>query len=255
MKASEHPLGAFCYMESGSIDVQSSHHFYRGLFGWGVEESPFPDGGSYTRFLMEGLPVAGFFSVDAGHPDLSALPTQWWPFVSVASLKEALRHAVELGAVPFGDVVEVPGEFSAVEIHDPSGAILGLWQAEAHIGSSYVDEVGALTWVDLVTPEPGEAAAFYGALFGWTVEHDRERETYKYFSSGGKVRAGLAKSDSGTAAWRAHVGVSDFVGATTAAVDLGGAVNVVASDVSGLGRRAEVRDPNGISLMVVETMA
>ena len=68
-----HPKGAFCFMESGSVDMGLSHRFYGGLFGWGVEEHQFPDGGSYTRFLIRDLPVAGVFSVPADQ-DPSALP-------------------------------------------------------------------------------------------------------------------------------------------------------------------------------------
>ena len=40
-----HPKGAFCFMESGSVDMGLSHRFYGGLFGWGVEEHQSPDGG------------------------------------------------------------------------------------------------------------------------------------------------------------------------------------------------------------------
>ena len=29
---------------------------------------------------------------------------------------------------------------------------------------------GAFSWSELVTPQPADAAGFYGNLFGWTVE-------------------------------------------------------------------------------------
>jgi predicted enzyme related to lactoylglutathione lyase len=242
-------------MESGSVDVESSHRFYGGLFDWVVDEKAFASGGSYTRFLMQDLPVAGVFSVEADQ-DLSALPAQWWPFVSVANVKTALNQAVALGAVPFGDVVEVPGVFSAAEFLDPAGTICGLWQAGTHIGANYIDEAGALTWTDLATPDPSAAASFYGELFGWTVEseNDLKSGTYKFFTSDGAVRAGLTRSDSAASpSWRPHVGVSNFDATTAAANNLGGVVGVEASNVVGLGRRAAVEDPNGISLMLIET--
>lgn len=249
-----HPEGAFCFMESGSVDMGLSHRFYGGLFGWGVEEHQFPERGSYTRFLIRNLPVAGVFSVDT-EEDVSALPAQWWPFVSVGNVRQVLEHAVSLGAVPYGEVVERPGVFSAVEIVDPAGSLCGLWQAGTHIGANYIDEAGALTWTDLVTPDPSAAASFYGELFGWTVESDgRESGTYDFFASDGVVRAGLARSDSADAAsWRAHVGVREFDAATAAAAKLGGVVDAEASHVPGLGRRAAVTDPNGISLMIIES--
>jgi predicted enzyme related to lactoylglutathione lyase len=242
-------------MESGSVDVESSHRFYGGIFDWGVDEKAFASGGSYTRFLMRDLPVAGVFSVEADQ-DLSALPAQWWPFVSVENVTTVLKKAVALGAVQFGDVVEVPGVFSAAEFVDPSGALCGLWQAGTHIGASFIDEAGALTWIDLVTPDPSAAASFYGVLFGGTVESEdlKSGTTYDFFTSDGAVRGGLTRSDSAdTPSWRAHVGVTDFDAATAVAANLGGVVGAEASNVPGLGRRAAVKDPNGISLMLIET--
>lgn len=241
-------------MESGSVDPALSHRFYEGLFDWGVDEHPFPSGGSYTRFLMQDLPVAGVFSIETGQ-DLSALPPQWWPFVSVENVKTVLEQAVALGAVPFGDVVEVPGVFSAAEFRDPAGALCGLWQAGTHIGANFLDESGALTWTDLVTPDPSEAASFYGRLFDWTVEsHHLESGTYHFFASDGAVRGGLASSNSSdTPSWRAHVGVRDFDAAVSVAAKLGGVVGEEAKSVPGLGRRAAVTDPNGISLALIET--
>jgi len=241
-------------MESGSVDTELSRRFYGGLFDWGVDEHLFPSGGSYTRFLMQDLAVAGVFSVEADQ-DLSALPSQWWPFVSVENVTTVLEQAVALGAVPFGDVVEVPGVFSAAEFLDPAGALCGLWQAGTHIGANYIDEAGALTWTDLVTPDPSTAASFYGQLFGWTVEsEDLTSGTYDFFTSDGAVRGGLTRSDSAVApSWRAHVGVRDFDAATAVVANLGGVVGAEASSVPGLGRRAAVKDPTGISLMLIET--
>lgn len=255
VQAYAHPAGTYCFMESGSVDVDLSNRFYVGLFDWGVDEHPFPNGGSYTRFLKRDMAVAGVFSVEPDQ-DLSALPAQWWPFVSVGNVKAFLKNAVALGAVPFGEVVEVPGAFSAAEFVDPSGAICGLWQAGSHIGASFVDEAGALTWIDLATPDPSAAAAFYGELFGWTVESEdlKAGATYEFFASDGSVRGGLTRSDSAaTPSWRAHVGVIDLDAATTVAANLGGVVGAEASDVPGLGRRVAVKDPNGISLMLIET--
>lgn len=248
-----HPVGTFCFMESGSAEMAVSHRFYASLFDWGVDEHSFPDGGSYTRFLVRGLPVAGAFSVEA-HQDLSMLPGQWWPFVAVESVETALGQAVSLGAVPLGDVVDVPGEFAAAEFRDPSGAVCGLWQPRAHIGARVITEVGALTWTDLSTPDPTTAASFYGELFGWTIGSEgAEAETYDFFTSDGAVVAGLTACESVDAPWwRPHVGVSDFDAAIAVAFELGGNVGEDAPDVPGLGRRVAVEDPNGISLMLIE---
>ena len=253
VQALRHPVGTMCFMESGSVDVEVSHSFYAAVFDWGVDDHSFPTGGSYTRFLLQDLPVAGAFSVDADQ-DLSILPDQWWPFVCVESVDAVLQHAVSLGAVPLGDVVDVPGEFSAAEFRDPSGAICGMWQPRSHVGARFTKEVGALSWTDLATPDPTAAASFYGELFGWTLgSEDMKSQTYGFFTSDGAVVAGLARSDSAEAPWwRPHVGVKDLDAAIATAVELGGELGGEAPDVPGLGRRVAVKDPIGIRLMLIE---
>lgn len=241
-------------MESGSANPELTRRFYADLFDWGTEVHAFPDGGSYTRFLLRDLPVAGAFSVEADN-DLARLPTQWWPFVSVASVAAALNRAVALGASPLGDVVNVPGEFAAAEFIDPSGAICGVWQADAHTGAQFIGEAGALSWTDLSTPDPSAAVAFYEALFGWAhASVEACAGSYKFFTLDGEVVAGLSRSDSPEASWwRPHVGVNDFDTALASALEFGGDVGAEVPYVAGLARRAMVADPNGIRLMVIES--
>lgn len=249
----QHAVGTFCFMESGSASLQLSRRFYGRLLGWGADVHAFADGGSYTRFLVRGLPVAGAFSVDANH-DLARLPTHWWPFVSVADISAVMEQATSLGATPLGDVVDVAGEFAAAEFRDPSGAVCGLWQARAHIGARLTGEAGALSWTDLSTPDPSAAAAFYGELFGWAREpNGADTGSYEFVSLDGVVVTAFSRSDSAAAWWRPHVGVNDFDAALALAAEFGRDVTTDAH-VPSLGRRAMVTDPNGIRLMLIEPM-
>lgn len=254
---SAHSPGTFCFIESGSVDIDSSHRFYVGLFRWGVDERLLPSGESYTRFLMRDKPVAGMYGVGADH-DFKAIPPQWLSYVSVEDAAATLENAIGLGATSFGDVVGVPGVVTVAEFTDPAGAVCGLWQPGTHIGANYVGEPGALTWNELVTPEPVSAASFYCDLFGWTVETlELHSGTYHLFGNGSTLKAGMKTSSSAvddvSPSWRAHVGVSDLDEATTSIVELGGSIEEEANRIPGLGRRAAVRDPLGISFLVVET--
>lgn len=248
-----HASGTFCYMESGSASAERTRRFYIDLLDWGTEVSAFPDGGSYTRFLLRDRPVAGFFSVAL--EDLARLPMQWWPFVAVDSVDAVLERAIALGASPLGDVVNVPGEFAAAEFIDPSGAICGVWQAGAHTGAQFVGEAGALSWTDLSTPDPSGAADFYGELFGWAhVSAEDGAESYGFFTLDGAVVGGLSGSEASAASWwRPHVGVNHFDLALARASDFGGGVGIELRRVAGLARRAMVTDPNGIRLMLIES--
>ena len=66
-------------------------------------------------------------------------------------------------APPF-DVMDA-GRMAVVQ--DPTGAMFELWQAKEHIGAGLVNEPGAFTWTELITPDIPKAAAFYNAVLGW----------------------------------------------------------------------------------------
>lgn len=53
-------------------------------------------------------------------------------------------------------------------ITDPTGAAVGLWQANRHIGATLVNETGTLIWNELLTDKPDLALAFYEAVVGLT---------------------------------------------------------------------------------------
>jgi predicted enzyme related to lactoylglutathione lyase len=255
VKLAAHPPGAFCFIEAGSADLEVSHRFYKGLFGWEVEERSLPNGGRYTRFLMQGRPVAGMYGV--AHQGVTAVPSQWLSYVSVEDAVATLNTAVRFGATPFGDVVEVPGVVTVAEFVDPAGAVCGLWQPGTHIGASYVGEPGTLTWNELLTPDPGAAASFYCNVFGWTHETEElPSGRYHFFKSGDTLRGGMAAIGPGMRGvspwWRPHLGVSDLVAAISTVAELGGSVNEDPLD-SGLRRRTVVRDSVGLDFMLIES--
>ena len=223
-----HPPGAFCFIEAGSADMEVSHRFYKGLFGWEVDERSLPNGGRYTRFLMRGMPVAGMYG--GAEKEVMAIPSQWLSYVSVDDAVATLTIAVENGATPFGDVVEVPGAVTVAEFVDPAGAICGLWQPGTHIGASYVGEPGTFVWNELLTPNPDAAASFYCNVFGWTHETEElPTGLYHFFKSGKTLRGGMAAISPGILEvspwWRPHIGVSDLDAAIATLTELGGSMN------------------------------
>lgn len=244
-------------MESGSLDIESSNRFYEGLFGWEVDSRLLSGGSSYTRFLMRGRPVAGIYGVGADE-DVVPIPSQWLSYVSVENAVATLEKAVELGATPFGDVVEVPGVVTVAEFVDRDGAICGLWQPGTHIGTNYLGEPGALTWNDLLTSDPASAVSFYCDLFGWRLETAKlPSGTFHFFRNEDTLLAGASITSAATSAvspsWRAHIGVGDLNAAMAKITNLGGLAEVEAIRVPGLGRRAAVKDSTGVSLMLIET--
>jgi predicted enzyme related to lactoylglutathione lyase len=58
-------------------------------------------------------------------------PSAWMPYVAVSDVAGATKKAQSLGATVLRDVTEVPGMGSFTIISDPTGAIIGLWEAKA----------------------------------------------------------------------------------------------------------------------------
>ena len=53
-------------------------------------------------------------------------------------------------------------------VADPTGAIVGLWQADQHIGATLVNETGTVIWNELITDKPESVLAFYETVLGMT---------------------------------------------------------------------------------------
>jgi predicted enzyme related to lactoylglutathione lyase len=109
---------------------------------------------------------------------------------------------------------------------------------------------GTPCWVDLTTPDPAAAAAFYGTVFGWTVREVMPG-VYSYFERDGATVAGLSPlNDAQRAAgmppsWSMYVRVADADEAASRARELGGTVAVAPLAIEGAGRMTAVADPQG----------
>jgi predicted enzyme related to lactoylglutathione lyase len=107
---------------------------------------------------------------------------------------------------------------------------------------------GTPYWVDLTSPDPDAAAAFYGELFGWTntVATEPEAGGHRTFSLDGKAVAGVGPLQEGQhVAWTTFMSTVD-ADATVAAVDAaGGKVLMPAIDILDYGRMALFADPAG----------
>lgn len=252
-----HPPGTFCFIEAGSADIEAAHRFYGGLLGWEGDDRLLPDGSRYTRFLLQGRPVAGMYGI-RGEQEAVAIPSQWVSYVSVEDAVATLEKAIDFGATRFGDVVEVPGIVTVAEFVDPGGALCGLWQPGAHIGSGYVDEPGTCTWNELLVSDFTTAAVFYCNVFDWTHEtRELPSGPYHFFRSGPALRGGMTtiSSEMGevSPSWRAHIAVTDLDAAMSKVTVLGGFVNEGAvDDIPEIGRRTAVRDPAGIGFTLME---
>lgn len=112
--------------------------------------------------------------------------------------------------------------------------------------SSYAP--GTPSWVDLGSPDVGEANAFYSGVFGWDVDamDDPEAGGYGMYRLRGRSVAGFGPAQNpGPPFWSVYVTVADVDAATELVGPAGGTVVVPPMDVMTAGRMAVYQDPNG----------
>jgi predicted enzyme related to lactoylglutathione lyase len=192
-------------------DVDAAKSFYATLFGWDYDERPLGEGAVYTIARLHGGSVAALFTDDQ--------PPHWNCYVTVASADEAAARAPELGGSVIAEPFDVFTAGRMAMLSDPAGATLVVWQPGENIGAARVNEPGALTWNDLVTPDPDTAMSFYGSLFGWTFED--VGGGYRVISNQGRSNGGITRMD-GPASWMPYFGHADVEGLTSSIGQLGG---------------------------------
>ncbi|MGD0472372.1 MAG: VOC family protein [Candidatus Velthaea sp.] len=114
----------FVHVELSTTDTDKAKGFYSKLFGWKLQDMEMPVG-TYTMIdvgdgtgggmLKQLIPGAG---------------SAWMAYVLVDDIKAATAQAKALGATVMKDVDEVPDMGWLSIIEDPTGAMLGLWQAK-----------------------------------------------------------------------------------------------------------------------------
>jgi uncharacterized protein len=108
-------------------------------------------------------------------------------------------------------------------------------------------EHGVPSWVDIGTPNPQAALAFYAGLFGWEGQDmGEEAGHYTIVSKDGKQVAAISPAqDAGPPRWTTYINVDDVDSVTKNAEAAGGAIIVAPMDVMKAGRMAIFKDPTG----------
>jgi predicted enzyme related to lactoylglutathione lyase len=138
-----------------------------------------------------------------------------------------------------------------------------VWQAGVRQGARVVNEAGAWAMSQLRTPDPERAAAFYGAVFGWTTEtFGSGEEAVTMFRLPGyvggepeqavsreviAVMAGAHGDE--TPRWAADFWVADVDAAAASVERLGGRIIAPPFD-NPVGKTAVLADPSGVTFAV-----
>ncbi|HEY9304091.1 MAG TPA: VOC family protein, partial [Mycobacterium sp.] len=86
------PLGAPCWLDLTSSDLERAQDFYGTLFGW-TFESHGPEYGGYITAAKDGHPVAGLM---ANRPE-TATPDNWATFFHTADINATVAAVTAAG--------------------------------------------------------------------------------------------------------------------------------------------------------------
>ena len=256
-KRTRYEPGTFCWTDLATTDPEGAKAFYGGLFGWEVEDTPAGEARMYTMLKIDGDEVCALYEME---PERRALgiPSHWLSHVSVESADATAARAEELGGETFGGAFDVSDAGRMALVRDPAGAVLAAWEPGTHVGARRVNDVGCMTWNELQSREPEEAATFYSDLFGWETDaHEYEgRVAYVTIRNAGAINGGVmpmteAHGDA-LPHWLPYFTVASCDDAIAKARDLGGRALAGPIELPQPGSIAVLQDPRGATFAVYE---
>jgi predicted enzyme related to lactoylglutathione lyase len=252
---SEYAHGTPSFVDLMTTDVAAAKEFYAGLFGWTYEDNPTDrEGVVYTMASRSGKAAAGLSPQPPEQAEMG-IPPMWNSYVTVDDIDATVAKVEAAGGTVMAPAFDVMDAGRMAVIVDPTGAVLSLWQAGENIGSEVVNEHGALTWNELVSPAVETAASFYAELFGWGTETVDlgEMGDYTLFTlDGEQVGGGMAPPMEGMPPhWGVYFSVDDCDGVVAKAREAGATVMMEPTDAPP-GRMAAMADPQGATFAVIQ---
>jgi uncharacterized protein len=238
-----HPPGTLSWADLTTSDADAAKRFFGALLGWEFDDMPAGEGMVYSMAKVDGLEVAALSQADDQ-------PPHWNVYVTVEDCDAAAARAAELGATVLAEPFDVLDAGRMAVVRDPTGAVICAWEPRRSIGARLVNTAGAMTWADVVTPDPDAATRFYGDWLGWTVEEMPEAEGYRVISNGDRSNGGMQPLRPEIVGpdvppnWFPYFGTEDLE-AALAKVDEAGGRTLAGPIPVPQGRFAVIADPQG----------
>jgi len=103
--------------------------FYTKALGFGTQDMPMGEMGTYTMLTRGGAPIAGVMGTSE-IPGMENIPPHWATYLSVENLDESLATVKEHGAAVHVEPMTVPTVGRMALITDPQGAHIWLFEAD-----------------------------------------------------------------------------------------------------------------------------
>jgi uncharacterized protein len=261
------PPGVPAWIDTDQPDGDAATRFYARLFAWDFEPAADLGGAAYHVAHLDGRRVAGVGAERSRHGNTPA----WHTYIGTDDV-EAAAERVRVARGTVVERLELAGLGRAALCVDSLGGEFRLWEPGGLKGAEAVNAPGTWNFSELNTDDVDEATRFYGAVFGWEVDHldmggtpatmvrlpgyadfleqfdpDIRRRHSDFGAPPGFsecVAWILPLREGATPHWSVTFSVTDADAAAAAAREMGGTVLVEPYDIAPV-RSTVIRDPAG----------
>lgn len=251
------PRGGFSWFELSTRDQAGAKAFYSGLFGWTATDSPMgpPDmpNNLYTQFFLGDALVGATYTMMPDQQQMG-IPSNWLAYVQVANADQIAAAATAAGGTVMMAPFDVMTYGRMAVLQDPTGAVFAVWQAYSHQGVGSFGTPGSACWVELSSPDPVKASAFYRTLFGWKIlggknERDANADDYGHIMNGNDMIGGVVpasmRDPNQPASWLVYFSTTNCADGVARAKSLGAHVIADTMNIGENGIIAVLTDPQG----------
>lgn len=248
-------IGAPCWIDLTSTDLEAVKPFYKALFNWSFEDTG-PEFGNYNIISIGEDTVGGSMQYNAEF--MGPVPINAWSmYFATEDTEASITKAVELGGKGYTPAMQVGDQGTMGEVTDPSGALVGLWQPNQRKGFDRWGEHGFPGWFELHTRDFDAASTFYPALLGAELGTEPMGDGMRYatLNINGEPSAGIwdikgVLPDETPSQWNVYLIVDDTDAALETATRNGGSVLMEPEDTT-YGRMATIADPAGATFNII----
>ena len=237
--------------------LEAAGAFYARVLGWQIADSGMA-GLDYHLAQSEGDMVAGLMEIPA---DAAGMPPSWTVYLGVDDTDRAAQTVRQEGGQILRPPADIPGTGRFAVVADPQGAVFGLLcpapMEAGGTGRQAFDQQksGHGNWIELMTPDPAAALAFYGRLLGWTGSGTLDMGpmgAYHMFGHDGADIGGMmGLGDWPRPVWQPYFGVNGVNPAIQRIRAAGGTILYGPQPVPGEAHIVMATDPQGAGFALV----
>lgn len=253
-----HPIGAPCWVDLSSPDVDGAIAFYSAVFGWDHEDSFDPEGTRvYTNFSKDGHVVCG---LGEQQPEMAGMPPIWSTYIATDDIAAVTARVEAAGGSVMLPELQVMDVGAMAIYADPTDAVFSVWKAGTHLGSGIANDPDTWSWNELLTRDLDPALDFYASVFGWTYDpQEMPGMVYNVVKLGdaeigGAMPMPAEVPDMVPNHWAVYFAVEDAAATIAKVAAEGGTIGSGPDEIPGVGTIAILHDPQGGSFCIMQPL-